>query len=91
MILDASYKKRRKLFQEVVDSGFYYMRMHNHPDTDGTPFKQTVSKKRFTKALNAMLEFLEGKEQKVIKMKPKVTTYRTTTKKEHKLVHIIQP
>lgn len=89
MILDASYKKRRKLHQELVDAAFNYMRWHNHPDTEGTPYKKATSLKRLLMALEAMREFLEG--DKVIKMKPTVTTYKVTSAKEHKLVHIIEP
>jgi hypothetical protein len=87
VILSQETKQRRKLFQEYVDAGFYYMRMHNDPDNEGTPFRQTHSKKRLLKAIYAMLEFLG--ENKVVKMKKATTTYKVSGPKETRLVHII--
>jgi hypothetical protein len=88
VIVDAKTKKLRKIFEELVNAGFYYMRMHNDPDNQGTPHKKALSHKRFVKAIEATYEFLEPKGE-VIKMKPQVTTYSTTNKKEHKTVHLI--
>lgn len=90
MILDAHTKKSIKLCQELVDSCFLYMRYHNNPDLDTTPYKQTMSKKRLTKALESMHEFLEG-TGKLVKMKPdnKITSYKSHSGKETKYVTII--
>lgn len=70
MIPTPEEKKRRKLFQELVDAGFHYMRMHNDPDNEGSAYKKTVSKKRFLRAIDAMNDFLEP--AKILKMKPRI-------------------
>lgn len=87
MIPTKEEKQRRKVFNELVNAGFYYMRHHNHPDIPTTPFKQSHSKKKFLAAIQAMREFLG--ENKVVKMKQGTSTYTVTSRKEHKLVHII--
>lgn len=74
----------------MIDSTLLYMRHHNNPDIDTTPFKQTTSKKRVLKALVEFYNFLDG-SGKLVKMKPdtSIQTYKSHSGKETKFVTII--
>lgn len=91
MILNKHTKTSIKLCQECIDSTLLYMRHHNNPDLDTTPFKQTTSKKRVLKALEAFYNFLDG-SGKLVKMKPDntITSYKSHSDTETKYVTIIK-
>lgn len=80
--LKQEWAKISRLNTELINAAFAFGRYHNK-DNLGTPAKQAASRKRYIKAIDAMLEYLEG--EKVIKMKtpPIVTTYTTGSKTVH--------
>lgn len=82
--LKQEWEKIARLNTELIDAALAFGRFHNK-DNFGTPAKQASSRKRLLKAIEAMLEYLEG--EKVVKMKTKspVTTYTT----EGKTVYLI--
>lgn len=82
--LKAEWKKISRLNTELINAVLAFGRFHNK-DNYGTPAKQSASRKRLIKALDAMYEYLEGEKVVKMKTKPVVTSYET----EGKMVHII--
>lgn len=86
-IIDIRERKLKKIWQELVDSGFKYMRYQR----EGTPHQKATSKRQFLARIEAMHEHLDQGENKVLKMKPKNEPVITTYRKKGEVVHIITP
>lgn len=79
-IINPDTRRMRKIMQELIDNGFLYLKMHN----DGTPFQKKVAKRKLTRSLEDVHEYLNG-TGKLIKLKPPkdIVSYTTGAKTVH--------